>query len=323
MISQLRQVRKTTKGESDSAVAERNELRTLCTSLQEQVASLEQRLSLCSASAEAVPYLRDELAQAQSSLFVAEKSLEAARRRVALLEKDLYDKDSELEVTRSDMLLVRQELDRRALEVGNLKEAVHQVEAERSFTVARMQREHADRVEELQRATTQQQAQLQDGLSLRLQEEQARCAKLAEAAQDAELLQRRAELEFGKEKKKMQRTLENALAQLSNSQQEVIDRMLVANLIVSYFKRRRYGLVLFYILNLGYIWSPCFVDYYVYFHRSTDVLKIIAKVLCFDDEQLIAVGLKVPPIDIMSTILSTVMGKPAPAPDVEVNTFYN
>ena len=37
----------------------------------------------------------------------------------------------------------------------------------------------------------------------------------------------------------MQRTLENALAQLNNSQQQVIDRMLVANLIVQYFKRRR------------------------------------------------------------------------------------
>ena len=49
-----------------------------------------------------------------------------------------------------------------------------------------------------------------------------------------------------------------------------------------------------------------------------DVLKIIAKVLSFDDEQLIAVGLKVPPIDLIGTLLTTVMGRPAPAPEVKV-----
>lgn len=54
--------------------------------------------------------------------------------------------------------------------------------------------------------------------------------------------------------------------------------------------------------------------------RSVEVLKIIAKVLAFDDEQLIAVGLKVPNIDIFATILSTVIGKPAPPPELEVST---
>ncbi len=48
------------------------------------------------------------------------------------------------------------------------------------------------------------------------------------------------------------------------------------------------------------------------------MLKIIAKVLAFDDEQLIAVGLKVPPIDLLGSLLSTVIGRPAPAPEVKV-----
>lgn len=48
------------------------------------------------------------------------------------------------------------------------------------------------------------------------------------------------------------------------------------------------------------------------------MLKIIAKVLSFDDEQLIAVGLKVPPIDLLGSLLSTVIGRPAPAPEVKV-----
>ena len=43
--------------------------------------------------------------------------------------------------------------------------------------------------------------------------------------------------------------------------------------------------------------------------------------LSFNDEQLIAVGLKVPPIDLLGTLLTTVMGKPQPVPDVEVSLF--
>jgi hypothetical protein len=53
------------------------------------------------------------------------------------------------------------------------------------------------------------------------------------------------------------------------------------------------------------------------------VLKIIAKVLAFNDEQLIAVGLKVPPIDLLGTLLTTVIGRPAPKPEVEVRGRFS
>ena len=52
--------------------------------------------------------------------------------------------------------------------------------------------------------------------------------------------------------------------------------------------------------------------------RSLEVLDLIAKILGFTDEQKVAVGLKVGPIDIMSTIFSTVsvvIGVPPPPPE--------
>ena len=49
---------------------------------------------------------------------------------------------------------------------------------------------------------------------------------------------------------------------------------------------------------------------YIYLCRSKEVLKIIAKVLALNDDQLVALGLKVPNIDIVSSIISTVIGKP-------------
>ena len=51
-----------------------------------------------------------------------------------------------------------------------------------------------------------------------------------------------------------------------------------------------------------------------------DVLKIIAKVLSFTDEQLVIVGLKVPPIDLISSIVTTVIGKPV-AKEVPVRHY--
>jgi hypothetical protein len=133
----------------------------------------------------------------------------------------------------------------------------------------------------------QERACLERELGRQLEEEQQRRAQLAIEQQDRELLLRKAELDFHNERRKMQRTLESALSQLNNSQAEVIDRMLVGNLIVSYFQRRRHP----------------------------DVLKIIAKVLAFSDPQLVAVGLKVAPdLNIITSILSSVIGQPAPAP---------
>ena len=239
MIAQLRQVRKTNKGESDNAITERDELRTQCTALQAEVGALQHQLRNFTANDETVAALRNEIGQVTGSLAASERALESTRRALAQLEKDSYDKNAELEVTRSDIMLIRQELDRRQIEVTNLKEAIHQVESERDFYVSRAQRELAEKVEAARLQSETDRTELQAQLVQQLEEERARRVKLEETAQDHELFHRKAELDFNKEKKKMQRTLENALAQLNNSQQQVIDRMLVANLIVQYFKRRR------------------------------------------------------------------------------------
>ncbi len=58
------------------------------------------------------------------------------------------------------------------------------------------------------------------------------------------------------------------------------------------------------------LWSNFLSSPITNYCRSVDVLKIIAKVLSFTDEQLVVVGLKVPPIDLLSSIVTTVIGKP-------------
>lgn len=239
MIAQLRQVRKASKGESDNALAERDELKTQCAALQAEVAALQESLRVFTANDVVVAQLRSEVGVLAAGLSTAERSLEIARRSLAQREKDCYDKDAELEVTRSDMLIARQELERRVVEVMNLQEAVSQVESEKTFAISRFQRDLAEKLDACKRAGEAEKAQIVAQLQAQLDEERERRSKLEGSTQDYELFYRKAEMDFAAEKRKMQRTLENALQQLNNSETQVIDRMLVANLIVSYFKRRR------------------------------------------------------------------------------------
>lgn len=57
--------------------------------------------------------------------------------------------------------------------------------------------------------------------------------------EDEVLLKRKLEIEMITEKKKLSTTLQHALNQLQNSQNDSVDRILIKNLIVRYFQQRR------------------------------------------------------------------------------------
>ena len=56
---------------------------------------------------------------------------------------------------------------------------------------------------------------------------------------DEALLRRKAEIDMNTEKRRMAKTLDAALLQLNNSREDVVDRAMIANLIVNYFHRNR------------------------------------------------------------------------------------
>ena len=84
--------------------------------------------------------------------------------------------------------------------------------------------------------------------------------------EDEALLRRKAQIDLNNEKKKMQKSLEGTLAQLRNNQADVVDRALIANLVASYFEK-------------GF---------------RKEILVLISKVLHFNEDQLVSVGLAVP-----------------------------
>jgi GRAB domain len=79
----------------------------------------------------------------------------------------------------------------------------------------------------------------------------------------------------------MQTTVETALKQLQNSREDVVDRTLVANLLVSYLSRR----------------------------RPREVLQVLSKILNFNESQMVDVGLKVAPTNIVDSILRVMAPK--------------
>jgi hypothetical protein len=107
-------------------------------------------------------------------------------------------------------------------------------------------------------------------------EENQRRLELEQSGQVADLIRRRLELEFNNEKKKMQSTLELTISQLNNSQKEVIDKSLIANLVVSYFKKKRLSLVNVHHRNTSTITAGINILYtYINIHPSIQTNKHI------------------------------------------------
>lgn len=219
---------------------ERDELRVSTAAQLAEIARLERALSFNAASSDLVVKLRSELSGALNKIVFLEKALEDAKRQLSSLESSYYHKEAQLDIATSDLLLVRQELEQRAQEVRNLVEALAQIQRDSAGESGRLERQLADKTLKIQQGYEERQRGVEADWRARLEAaEEAR--RLAEQqSEDHQLFRRKAELDCNAEKRRVQKTLEGALQQLSNSQQDVIDRTLVANLLVSYFKRRRY-----------------------------------------------------------------------------------
>lgn len=90
----------------------------------------------------------------------------------------------------------------------------------------------------------------------------------------------------------MQQTLNSAIHQLQHSQEDVVDRALVANLFVQYLAKG----------------------------RSREILQLLSKILNFNDSQLVAVGLKVASTTIIDSFMSALAPK---VEKIDVEVFTN
>lgn len=284
VIAQLRSLRRTKDGEEQSAQQELQHLRTLqqqltkeCDSLKIRVRELEQY----EARYAEVQEQFDEMQVVKNQL---EEALNETKRYLAGKEKQCYDQLTSLDVAQAEQRLMQQEINLRMQEINNLNDALAHIDAEHQGQLQALRRQIQDvnnAKEEYAKSYASQQA---EGWKKSLMEVQKHAQQLTRQLEDQELFHRQHLLQLNQEKQQMQKSLENAIQRLQNTSQDVIDRTLMANLFVQYFQRK----------------------------KSKEVLSLIARVLNLTDEQLIIVGLRGAPVDIVNTLLTSVIGPTAP-----------
>ena len=161
------------------------------------------------------------------------------RRKLSHTEKAQYDLQAQLDATTSDLKISRQDMAVKTKELENVLSAIESLERDKvallrrseevhSEKMARAQREWVSRLEEIRREHEEVEGSFRSRereLEMRLEEEV--------------LLRRKMEMDVSVEKRKMNKTLEHALKQLQNSQADSVDRVLVKNLLLTYFKQKR------------------------------------------------------------------------------------
>lgn len=195
--------------------------------------------SIAADDTDRVAALRAELSTMGAHILQLEEALEARQAAISTLEKSLYDKRTEVEVAHSDLLLAQQDLEQRDLECQNVHLALQQMQRERDIATRRLEESFEAKVVEAKAAAEKRLVEAEESFAHRLQEEEDRRKACEAKITDEALLRRKAELDMNAEKRRMQKTLEAAVAQMRNSQDDVVDRTLIANLLVSFFKRKR------------------------------------------------------------------------------------
>lgn len=179
-----------------------------------------------------------------------------------------YEVRRDCEYLRTEALLRGQQLQSKTQECANMLVAVQRLEREKELLAGKVKLEAQ---QSLAAAVLEQESrlsQLANAHEQQLQELRGRLETSEQKCADEGLWRRKAEFDFHTEKRRLQQRMEDSMAQLRNSGEDSVDRTLVSNLIVSYFKRK----------------------------RSADVLVLIAKILKFTDEEKLIVGLKPPPL---------------------------
>jgi hypothetical protein len=195
-----------------------------------------------------------------------------------------------INTTKSDMNILQHDLKQRNIELNNLHIALGQLQKERDDIIKRINSEQDKKIQDIINNEKSNYLIIEENYKKIIIEKDQNICLLKEKLEDESLLRLKADIEFNNEKKKMQKTLEIAVSQMRNTDDDVVDRALVTNLFVDYIKKR----------------------------RSLDVLALIGKILNFTDEQKEAVGLKVPSQNYIKSLITSIVGPLAPPSPPEV-----
>jgi len=183
--------------------------------------------------------LEGEFKSSQEYVLALEKSVESLTDTQAQIERGLIDKSKEVAVLRSDMVLLQQDLEQRNIECMNLKVAVDSLHQAQDLNAKKSAEKFAKQLKVIEAQVDEKLAQNDELWKVELGKQNELRVELEQKLGDEALLRRKAEIDMNTEKRRLQKLLEDAMNQLRHVREDVVDRTLVANLIVSYFQRNK------------------------------------------------------------------------------------
>lgn len=251
VIAQLRQARRSNQEHADSAIANRESQQNIIDQQLKELSSLRliqsqfhTTASEYSAACEELEMLRSSMAMTKqeyaTNVAVLEKQLDETKRQLAQVERLKYQVESQLEGSVSDAMILRHDLSLRNQELENLHLALNNLEKDYAQKMRGIKNDHQAQIDALEQEWLQKSNDEKLFFSQDVEFYKAKVEEVEMKCQDEVLLRRKLEIDIDAEKRKLNKTLELALHKLQHSQEDVVDRTLVKNLVVTYFRQRRY-----------------------------------------------------------------------------------
>lgn len=250
IITQLRSNRRNTRDESESVLNERNALKDMIDVYKKEIASLqegilknEEETSIKMRNVE--NETRKELKLNYNRLMLdyndIKSKYEVVKGQLSSVEKDCRAYKHDASVLTADNALLKSELKSQEVQYSNTRSVIANIEEDFKSKVAILEKQHNHEQVNMKSKFESQCASFQEEMLEKEKKWKEEVSALDEKVETERLLRRKMELDINKERKKMEVTLSNALKQVNNTNlEELVDRTLIGNLIVSYIQRRRY-----------------------------------------------------------------------------------
>lgn len=294
VINQLRSHRKNSTQDFESLQQEHQSMKDKHSSYQIRIEELQallqskdQQIIMLTSSLEETKQMQKQYQNLQGDNQQRMSQLHELQLQLSLKEQEIYALQQQTSNQKLELQLLSDDLTQRKQEIINLQDIIRNFSNEKKLSEQSIQFQVQERhrvqeeFEKIKAILHEKQKEI-DLSVVQKQINQQLTKELQQEKENSQLLQRNLQLQLQQEKEKMNLQIASMLQetqQMLAKQGDIIDKTFISNLIVTYFKRR----------------------------RSREVLELISKVLSFNEEQLVDVGLKVPPVTVVDTIFSSIM----------------
>lgn len=223
--------------------------------------------------AEKFNLLNNELTQLKSENNNLKNENFNFKTEISFLKKEASGYTSSYNQLENEKKMLRNELTIKEEELNNYVQSLSLIENDYKLQIQNLKSKLMSKEEEKQKT-------MNEEFKIKIEELEEKNKNLVDENNYLNLVIKKNEIYFEKEKKNYEVQLNMSLNKLKNASSDLINREIISDLFVKYIEKK----------------------------RDREILRLISKVLNFNDEQLIKVGLKVAPSNPISNFLKNFIG---------------